>query len=208
VSASPHLVSSPGLGAAALAPRPGEPAFRLDELSGRLVELCGQAASAASTFAFALIVEAQGRGEPVAWVTDTGRAFYPPDAAAWGVDLDALAVVRVPEPAAIARAADQLARSGAFGLVVLDLGARGQLAPALASRLLGLAGKHAMAVVCLTEKGPDAPSLAGLVSLRAETTRTRLGPGIFACTLHVIKDKRRAPGWTHEEVCRGPAGLR
>jgi hypothetical protein len=24
----------------------------------------------------------------------------------------------------------------------------------------------------------------------------------------VVKDKRRAPGWTVEEVCRGPAGLR
>lgn len=184
------------------------PAWRLGDLAGRLVEISGQGASAALTLAFGLTIEAQREGEPSAWVTDCASCFYPPDAADSGVDLEALAVIRVPKIEAVARAADQLARSGAFGLLVLDLGAYGKIPTPLCARLLGLARKHDVAVVCLTEKPDDAPSLGSLVALRGRASRRRIAAGAFACALEVLKDKRRAPGWTHEEVCRGPAGLR
>ena len=75
------------------------------------------------------------------------------------------------------------------------------------SRLLGLAQKHATAVVFLTDKPSKAPSLGSLISLRGQTRRRRTGPDEFNCELQVLKDKRRSPGWIHTEVCGGPAGL-
>ena len=176
--------------------------WSLTELAGRLCELSG---SAAVTFAFRLIDEAQRAGEPTAWIGAAASSFFPPDAADGGVDLDALVVVRATDVNSVARAADQLARSGAFSVVVLDLDglSDARIAPALLSRLLGLAQKHEVAVVILT----DAP-LGSLVSLRAEGLAQRhLGAGV-ECALHVVKDKRRAPGWTFVEVYRGPSGLR
>ncbi|MGH7162956.1 MAG: recombinase A, partial [Planctomycetota bacterium] len=122
---------------------------------------------------------------------------------AGGVDLDALAVVRAPE---IGRAATHLARSGAFGLLVIDV-AGGDVPVPLQSRLLGLAQKHRVAVVFLTRKAQDAPSLGSLVSLRGHAARRRAAPDRFLCELRVLKDKRRAPDWRYAEVCRGPDGL-
>jgi recombination protein RecA len=175
-----------------------EAAWSLATLVGRLCELSG---GAAVTFAFHLVTEAQRRGEPAAWIGTPASCFFPPDAAGGGVDLEALVVVRAPDSAQVARAADQLARSGAFGVLVLDLD--GAVPPALLSRLLGLAQKHEVAIAMLSEQ-----PLGSLVSLRAETQSRRRAGGQVACELRVIKDKRRAPGWTVEEVCRGPAGLR
>jgi recombination protein RecA len=182
----------------------------LRALVGRLVELSGGGPQAVLTCALRLVVEAQGEGEPAAWVTGRGASFFPPDALDLGVDLDALPVIRVADEA-VARAAEVLLRSGAFGLSVLDLsalGARVAVPPPLQSRLLGLAQKHDAAILCLTDKPRDAPSLGSLVSLRAEATRARHPEGGFRCTLTVIKDKRRAPDWSREERLRGPAGLR
>ena len=90
-------------------------------LAGRLAELSGTGATALLTAAFGLVLEAQQAGDPVAWVTSRTSSFFPPDAAEGGVDLEALAVVRAEDTVQAARAADQLLRSGGFGLVVLDL---------------------------------------------------------------------------------------
>jgi len=194
------------------------PGWDLPELCGRLVELGAPGAAGTLTLALRLVLDAQQRGEPAAWLTDRESCFYPPDAADGGVDLDALVVVRVAEAAAVALAADQLARSGAFGLLVLDVG-RARVPDPLQSRLLGLAQKHETAIVFLTEKPDTAPSLGSLVSLRCQAGAARAElqpagageggprPG-FACALRALKDKRRAPGWTYQEACRGPAGLR
>src|SRR5262245_10310803 len=65
-------------------------------LAGRIVELSGARASASLTFATALVLDAQRRGETSAWVTSQASSFFPPDVAANGVDLAALPVVRVP----------------------------------------------------------------------------------------------------------------
>ena len=81
------------------------------------------------------------------------------------------------------------------------------MADALQSRLVQLALKHDAVVLCLTATRPEAPSLGSLVSLRAEASRRRVGEGRYACEIHVIKDKRRGPGWRWREVWRGPAGL-
>lgn len=194
-----------------------EPAWQVAALAGRLVELCAGHASAVLTAAFGLVLDAQQHDEPAAWISDRASSFYPPDAAANGIDLERLIVVRVPSAALVLRAADFLARSAAFGLLVLDLGAEIQVPMAAQSRLLGLAQKHAIAIVCLTEPGrTPSPArgpasmrspLGSLVSLRIDAQRTRRAPGLFECRLRAIKDKQHAPGWEHRELCCGPAGV-
>jgi recombination protein RecA len=185
--------------------------FCREQLTGRLVELSGVGAVATLSAAIGLVVDAQVAGEPVAWIALPPATFYPPDLADSGVDLDALVVVRAPESVAAARAAERLLRSGAFGLVVLDLGADAEVPMAHQGRLVSLAQQHDAAVVCLTAKATDAASLGSLVSLRAEAQRQGQPAsegGGFLCTVRAVKDKRRGPGWTHPEVLRAPAGLR
>ncbi len=183
--------------------------WSLLSLAGRLSELSGLGAVAQLSLAFALVQEAQRRGEPAAWITARGSTFFPPDAAAGGVDLRALPVVFAPNAAAAARAADKLIRTGAFGLIVLDLVGVDPETPApLASRLAGLAQQHDAAVLFLTEKPADAPSLSSLISLRCEASRQAAGADRFLCLVRSLKDKRRGPGWTAAEVRRGPLGLR
>ena len=202
----------------------GPASFALENLSGRLTELSSFGNGAPLTLASGLILEAQLTGETAAWIACGESSFYPPDFARSGIDLEALPVVRVPDAAAGARAADKLVRSGAFGLVVLDLaGSRsaGMRTPCtmvplpLQSRLLALASKHGTAIVFLTEKNLDAPSLGSLISLRAQTQRRRAQEGRYACDVEVVKDKRhgslrsrselRSDSWP--EAWNGPAGL-
>jgi recombination protein RecA len=208
--------------------------WQLAALSGRLVEISAAAGSAGLTAAVGMVLAAQREGEPVAWVTPPEHGFFPPDLHDSGVDLEALVVVRVPDLRAAARTAEHLLRSGAFGLVILDLveleGAGVRVKPlteAMLGRLVSLAGKHDAAVICLTSKRADAPSLGSMVSLRVEALREAIAPeaaeapGLRAAyggaTLGVsgyrfrvmaLKDKRRGPSWEHAEVVRGPTGLR
>jgi recombination protein RecA len=183
-----------------------EARWTLSEAAGRLVEISSSGASASLTIVFGLVRAAQERKEPVGWVTSSESSFYPPDAVCGGIDLAALAVVRVLHMETIARAGEKLLRSGGFGLIVLDLGSA-DIPVALQSRLAGLAQHHLTALVCLTKKESRAYSLGSLVSLRVHAERKRNSPNRFACGLRVLKDKRRGPTWTHEEFCDGPAGL-
>ena len=128
-----------------------ERAWGLGALRGRLVELSARGATATLTAAIELVAEAQVEGEPVAWLALRGGTFYPPDAAESGVDLAALVVVRALDATAVARAAERLLRSGAFGLVVMDLGAA-ELSMQIQGRLVTLAQTHDAAVVCITDK--------------------------------------------------------
>lgn len=180
--------------------------WTLKEIAGRIVEISSSRASAALTIAFGLVREAQQKGEPVGWITSAESFFYPPDAAQSGTDLAALVVVRLFGAENIPRAGEKLLRSGGFGLVVLDLGAADISMP-LQSRLTGLAHRHHAALVCLTEKESKTFSLGSLVSLRAHAEKKRTAENRFACTLNILKDKRRGPTWNHEELYSGPAGL-
>lgn len=190
-----------------------EQPWGLAALRGRLVELSARGASATLTTAIELVLEAQREGEPVAWIvpwpTDGAPAgtFYPPDVADSGVDLAALVVVRAPSAIAVIRAAERLLRSGAFGLIVLDLGTASVDVPmAHQGRLVTLAQAHDAAIVCLTEKPSETPSLGSLVSLRVDALRARTQEG-FEISMRALKDKRRGPGWTRARKARGPAGL-
>jgi recombination protein RecA len=178
------------------------------ELSGRFAELSSASGEAALTWAMALVRDAQREGETTAWVMTPHSSWYPPDVAANGIDLGALITVRVPDAPAVSRAADRLARSGGFGLVVLDLGKQAQIPAALQSRFAQHALRQQCSILCLTEKPERAPSLGALVSLHAQAGRKRAVEGSFACTLTISKDKRNGPGWGQEELCHGPPGLR
>jgi len=184
------------------------PSWQLSVFTGRLGEISGGRTCAALTLAFRLVLEAQRQGEPVAWICRKDSAFFPPDAADTGIDLAALPVIWTPAPRETARAADYLVRSGAFGLIVLDYGANARIPIPIQSRLVGLAKKHDTALLCLTEKDGDHPSLGSLVAVRAEAARKERLNGRFRCEARVLKDKRRGPGWTHAEVFGGPDGLR
>jgi recombination protein RecA len=156
---------------------------------------------------FRLVLEAQRRREPVAWIGRKESPFFPPDVADAGIDLAALPVVWAPDAIAAAGAADLLVRSGAFGLVVVDLGARDLLPLAVQARLAGLARQHRAAVVCLTEKDGGRPSMGSLVAVRAHAARAGREKDRYRCEARILKDKGGRPGWLHVEVCRGPDGL-
>jgi len=215
--------------------------FALDTLAGRLVQLSAPDpgdATAVLTVATRLVLEAQRAAEPVAWIGNQGVA-HPRDLAENGVDLDALVLIRPGADAGLAgvlRVADRLLRSGAFGLVLLDLTASGEgvraergslpgersgarnmrpltLPLAAQTRLASLAQRHDAVLLCLTsrqgaQKRPGVPgSLGSLVSLHAVAVRLR-DTG-FDCEVQVLKDKRQGPGWIHrEEAFVGPPGLR
>ncbi len=186
----------------------GPPRWDLPELAGRLTELGAWGATAALTLSAELIWQAQQRTEPAAWITTRPSRFYPPDLADSGVDILALPVITAPDTRVAARAGGRLIRSGAFGLIILDLGAGDGVPPPLQNRLLGLARRYDTAVLLLTEKPAGRPSLGPLVSLRAGSIRKKVAPDCFRCSLEVEKDKRRGPGWNHSGVYRGPVGLR
>jgi recombination protein RecA len=182
------------------APAPPD-AWGLAAVRGRLVELSARGATAILTAAIELVVEAQMQSEPVAWLAPVTGTFYPPDVAASGVDLAALVVVRVADATIAARSCERLLRSGAFGLVVLEL-CGGELSTAVQGRLVTLAQTHDAAIVCLTVKSAETASLGSLISLRADATRYK-----DEITLRVLKDKRRGPGALRTVKCRGPDGL-
>ncbi len=180
--------------------------WALAELAGRVVEIVADGPSAARTAAVALVRDAQCAREPVAWIASPAATFHAPDVAACGVDLDALAVVWAPHDRAAMRAADELLRSGAFGLVVLDGRAFGALSMTVQVRLSNLARQHEAVLLCLAP-GERGAVRGSLTSLRADAVRVRDANGAFACRVAVTKDKRRGTAWTVELSCDAPPGL-
>jgi recombination protein RecA len=182
--------------------------FDLGEIAGRLSELTG---AGALTIAVGLVREAQRAAEPVAWIVVGGDGPNPPDVAAAGVDLAALPFLRVDQPMQALAAANRLARSGAFGLLVVDLSRCGsvdghRLPTRTLSRLVALSQKHSMGVLFLTSKAADQPSLDSLVSLRADVVRRVEGDRV-TLRIEALKDKRRGPGWSDLRAFEGPPGF-
>ena len=195
----------------------------LADLAGRLAELSGAAAGQLS-IAVGLVQDAQRGGEPVAWIHSTAAPPYPPDLAQRDVDLEALVMVRVQNERAMLRAADQLLRSGAFGLVILDYLERPRAPLSVQVRLTGLCRQHECTLLCL---GPE-PAFP-MASLRAHVDRRRSevhvdrhesghatgradarssgSRGRFVCSVQVEKDKRRGQAWRFEQCFDGPVGL-
>ncbi len=126
-------------------------------------------------------------------------AFYPPALDAAGVDLARLLVIGTNDVASVARAADIVLRSAAFGVVVIP--ALSLRAPVW-TRLASLAHRANVVLVAFGEAASDELRyFASLrVRLRAATVRFAGTQGLF-CTLAglgveaaVLKHKRAAPG--------------
>ncbi|MCD6499891.1 MAG: hypothetical protein J7M25_16480 [Deltaproteobacteria bacterium] len=198
------------------------PRWGLDALEGRLVEITGHTARLA--LAMSLVFEAQTHSEPVGWVTCGATSFYPPDAAAVGVDLRALAVIRAQTIPAAFRAAEILSESGGFGLVVLDLGQAtfetGYRGAASLQRLQGYARRHGTAVVLLTDdqrlasrnnagKSTDGRRNADRdhtsrralpdapISLRVSSHVEQRTLRSWSVVIRPLRDRRQAPTWNH-----------
>ncbi|GEJ57297.1 hypothetical protein [Anaeromyxobacter diazotrophicus] len=96
---------------------------------GALSELAGGPASGKTAVALSALAAAMGEGGLGAWVDGRGE-LYPPAAAALGLDLQRLLVVRpagaTADPWSALWAAEALLGSGAFEAVVLDVPAAGQ----------------------------------------------------------------------------------
>jgi recombination protein RecA len=118
-------------------------------------------------------------------------------------------VVRTTSAQQAAVCADKLLRSGAFGLVVLDLGEQADIPTPLLGRLTKLAQTHSAAVVMLTEGEAASAALGSLVSLRllAEREVATVG-GDTELRLTAVKDKRAGPGWNDSLQVQQPLGLR
>ncbi len=181
---------------------------------GRVVELSGSSASgghARTSTAVAILRRIQREGETAAWIQPTGGALFPPDLHDAGIDLDALVVVHIDNGiTGLCKAAELLLRSGAFGLVVVDLIETSLAAPAAAAwlgRMLGLARQHDSHVVLLTDKPTHADSVGTLVGLRIESHRHRDPQGEFLVEHQVIKNKSGAPFDVARDRYRGPDGL-
>jgi recombination protein RecA len=205
------------------APAADNALFTLGALRGKVAELSARGAQAgALTVALGLLHEAQLEGANVAWIAASGpseaAAFFPPDAAAMGLDLAALPCVRAPDPRAAGRAASHLLRAGAFAAVVLDLRATPAsgaplLPQALLARLVGLAQKADAALLVLTDKAPGDESLGSIVGLHVTLCcdAVRGAPGAaprhFQLSLAAAKDKRRGPGWSERRLFAAPPDL-
>lgn len=183
------------------------PRWLLAQLAGRLCELSSDSGAGLLTAAFRLVLDAQLTHEPAAWITATPDTFFAPDAAENGVDLNALVVIHVPDAQSAARSADRLLRSGAFGLMVMDLHADPAIPFPLQARLAHLARAHDTALLCLTSKARETPSLGPMVCLRGQSSCRRMGVDRFQYDIEILKDRRHGPGWRHTEICRGPDGL-
>lgn len=176
-----------------------------------------------------MVAHMQQQGETTVWLQPTGGPLYPPDLADAGIDLESLVVIHVPVsagPHGACKAAELLLRSGAFGLLVLDLsaGVPPGSGEAWQGRLLGLARQHHARVVVLTVKPTHATSLGPLVGMRIEPKRQRAPivdngprsrrdpqrgrqPGRFLVEHTVLKNKTGNAIEPALEAYRGPWGL-
>jgi hypothetical protein len=144
---------------------------------GRVAEVAGARSSGKAALVLAAAARATACGRLVAWI-DAHRELYPPAAAALGVDLDRLLVVRPARGTsmalAAARAAEIVAQSRAFVLIVVDLGAA-KLEGTPAARLRQATHEAEAATVLLL--GPQASSTCATVRLEVSPRQAVLARG-------------------------------
>ena len=118
---------------------------------GKLTELTGGSSSGKLTLALRALTTAMNDGGVAAYVDLPGQ-FYPPAAAAMGIDLRRLAVVRPGDAKGALRVASNLLNSEGFDAVLLDM-ADQDAHPNILARLAGLAGRAAASCIVTSERG-------------------------------------------------------
>lgn len=202
---------------ASLQPVVSRDVLNVARLRGRLTELTGGADSAAVSLAVSLMKQAKRRGDAVVWEADPTRLFFPDDAYAAGLDVEAVVVVSVADPLLVGTVADRLARSGAMGLLVIDAASQERVQVmrenALKGRLVQLARRHDMAIVCITEhREPVAPAygvLGPMVGFRVYSSYGISHGSSYGESYGARADGDRCTSfWGTWEVCKdtdGPA---
>jgi hypothetical protein len=191
--AEEHVVRS-GLGTLDLALGGGFP-------RGVIATLEGAPGSGRSAVAARLLAEATsggGLGAAIELPAGPDGSLYPAALAAAGVDLERLLVVRTDDPRGVARAADILLRSAAFGVVVMPAVS---LRAAAWTRLASLTHRANALLIALGNASDELRYFASL-RIRLQPARVRFAgeSGPF-CVLagssidaSVLKHKRAAPG--------------
>ena len=161
--------------------------------------------------AAALLAGAVRQGRRCAWVTPRdAMGVLPPDLAQAGLPLEALLFVRPPggrhAPRHLARAAELLLRSGAFGWVVLDATAAGPAPAAWSSRLAAQAEHHDAGLLLLTSKPAEAPSAGPRVRLRLQL-RVQREAGRWWLLGEVLRCREQAPAHHLRLAARPPECL-
>ncbi len=140
---------------------------------GKLVEVSGAWSSGKTALLLGAAARVTGRRQLCAYID--GRAeLYPPSAAALGVDLDRLLVVR-PPPRDVARAGEIVTRSGAFALVILDLARDHRIEEAAAGRLRAALAGGATTVVALAEQAGALAAAVTKLQVDAQVVTLRKG---------------------------------
>ncbi|MGQ0508293.1 MAG: ImuA family protein [Myxococcaceae bacterium] len=156
---------------------------------GQATELCGEAASGRTSLALRAVAAATHESRLAAYVDGPGE-LYPPAAAALGVELSRLLMVRPKAPRQLGWTAVQLARSGAFSCVVLDLTHTGvRLSLAEGKKLQDAAIKGGTALLLLTP--PIAPA-DGMIRLSVEAM------GIEGFSVELLRSRQGRVG--HRKV--------
>lgn len=117
---------------------------------GRLTEIAGAPSSGKTALTLGIIARLEGL---VAYV-DGRDQLYPPAAAALGVDLERMLVVK-PPVVDISRATEILIRSRGFDLIAVDLPAQHRLARSIAHRLRTAAHQTRTTLVVLCNRPGD-----------------------------------------------------
>ncbi len=181
-------------------------AFSFDALRGRLIEIPLDVGTPAFSVVSLLLREAQAQSEPAAWVTSGTSIFYPPDFEVNGVNVTHLPVVWSGSRECALRSTEHLLRSGAFGLVVVDLDGRGEVRTSRLGAINRLAEFERALVVFLTVAGKES-ELGSLISARFIVDIVRKKPNRFVCRIRAVKDRRAPDGWVEERIFRGADGL-
>jgi recombination protein RecA len=179
------------------------PAKSAIDLTGRLAHFRGVGTT---TLAAVLTARMQAAGQTVAWISATEDVVYPPDLAAAGVDLRALAFVFATDALQAARAAEHLLRSRAFALLIADLEDGAGISDAAQGRLLRLARNGEAGVLCISHG--DRPLRGSMISLRGVVSRERTAGGRYRVRVRITRDKQGGPGVRSGEDCYAPTGMR
>jgi recombination protein RecA len=166
---------------------------------GAIATLEGPASSGRCTVAARLLAAATAHGLGALIQGGETGTLYPPALQVAGVALDRLLVATASEAIGVARAADILLRSKAFGVVVIPAA---PLSAAAWTRLAGIAHRANALLVAVGTKAPHDLRYFASLRLRLQLSRVRwAGDRDLFATLagydilaDVIKAKRSAPG--------------
>ncbi len=163
--------------------------------AGRVTEIAGPSSSGKMALGLRLLAEQTSAGKLVAFVDGTGQ-FYPPAAAAMGIDLQRTLLIAPFASAtprrctgnddavlALARATEIIIRSRAFSMVLVDLPRRARLHRTPARRLRVAAQATGSTIIVLSSRSGDVDGAAARIETlgcRQSHTQLRIVKGAHA----------------------------